>query len=86
MVKKQHLEHLQLINQYWQDVFSNLLLLNKTDSDELVDDISPYIVQLATLPISKKSVFRDMLWDFDEDTSNRVVTPTWRCCVKMVAF
>lgn len=71
MVKKQHLEHLQLINQYWQDVFSNLLLLNKTDSDELVDDISPYIVQLATLPVSKKSVFRDMLWDFDEDTSNR---------------
>lgn len=73
-MEQQHLEHLQKINKYWKDVFSNLLILNKIDSNELNGKVNSYIVQLALLPVSKNSVFCDMLWDYDQETSNRAAS------------
>ncbi|WGK81953.1 hypothetical protein PYE51_01485 [Vibrio aestuarianus] len=69
-----HLEHLQQIKKYWKDVFSNLLILNQNDFCEVAADINTYVAQLALLPVSKKSVFSNMLWDYDEETSNRAAS------------
>lgn len=71
---KHHLEHLQQIKKYWKDVFSNLLILNQNDFCEVAADINTYVAQLALLPVSKKSVFSNMLWDYDEETSNRAAS------------
>ncbi|MEZ9170351.1 hypothetical protein AB4122_02675 [Vibrio cyclitrophicus] len=70
---RQHLEHLLQVNQHWNDVFNNLSILNEINSngDGDGDDVSSYIVLLSLFPVSKNSVFRDMLWDFDEDLPNR---------------
>lgn len=69
-----HLEHLQQIKKYWKDVFSNLLILNQNDFCEVAADINTYVAQLAQLPVSKKSVFSNTLWDYDEETSNRAAS------------
>ncbi|MFA0612615.1 hypothetical protein AB4582_00120 [Vibrio splendidus] len=75
-MEKRHLQHLQQINQYWKDVLSNLLILNKVNSDEVIGEIAPYVAQLAILPVSRKSVFSDMLWDYDADLSKRSASVT----------
>lgn len=73
---QRQLEHLQKINQYWKEIFSNLSVLNKINKDEDDDEVNPYIAQLAMLRVSNNSVFRDMVWDYDEDTENRAASVT----------
>ena len=75
-MKKQHLEHLQKITQHWKEIFSNLYILNKTGADKVTGDIEPYIANLSLLPVSKKSIFSDMLWDYDKDMPNRAASIT----------
>ncbi|NVH52236.1 hypothetical protein HU985_15145 [Photobacterium damselae subsp. damselae] len=72
-MEKAHVKHLNEINRYWNDVFSSLLILNnKSDVGIDVDiQVNPYIAQLALLSVSVKSVFSDMLWDFEQETVNR---------------
>jgi len=73
-MEKKHLEHLEKINQHWQGVLSNLLILNKTSIKKVSKEVDPYIAQLASLPVSKFSVFSDMLWDYDWETRNRAAS------------
>jgi len=73
-MNKEHLEHLNKIGQQWAVVYSNLLILNDSGANKVDGGINPYIAQLALLPVSKKSVFRDMLWDYDAETSNRAAS------------
>ncbi|EJE4176570.1 hypothetical protein M3920_002312 [Vibrio parahaemolyticus] len=68
---KKHIEHLYKVNEHWNGVYSNLLILNKVDSRRLNEESTPYITKLALLPVSKKSTFRDMLWDYESETINR---------------
>lgn len=75
-MEKKHVEHLNKINQHWQDIFSNLLILNNINSDKVSGEIEPYIAQLALLPVSKVSVFSDMLWDYDWETRKRAASVT----------
>jgi integrase len=75
-MEKKHVEHLEEINKHWQDVFSNLLILNKINNDKVSGEIEPYIAQLALLPVSKKSIFSDMLWDYDWETRKRSASVT----------
>ncbi|WP_435235536.1 hypothetical protein ACR30L_17600 [Psychromonas sp. PT13] len=75
-MEQQNVEHLDKINQYWQEVFSNLLILNNINNDEVSDEVIPYIAQLALLPVSKKSIFSDMLWDYDWESRNRAASVT----------
>ncbi|MCG9650206.1 site-specific integrase [Vibrio brasiliensis] len=75
-MERQHLQHLQQINQYWKDVLSNLMVLNKVNTDKAIGEVAPYIAQLAILPVSKKSVFSDMLWDYNADVPNRSASVT----------
>ncbi len=70
-MEQKHFEHLLQINQYWKEIFSSLLILNKVDSNKASVDIDPYIAQLSLLPVSKENVFRDMQWNYDAETSNR---------------
>ncbi|ENY7397831.1 hypothetical protein ACF1N6_001751 [Vibrio vulnificus] len=71
---KQHLQHLEKIDSHWKGVFSNLMILNKVDSVVVSDRIDAYVAKLALLPVSVKSVFRDMLWDYDVETSKRAAS------------
>lgn len=73
-MEKKHLEHLEKINQHWQGIFSNLLILNKTGVKKISKKVDPYIAQLASLPVSKLNVFSDMLWDYDWETRNRAAS------------
>jgi hypothetical protein len=73
-MEQQQLEHLQQINKYWKEVFSNLFLLNNINAGEDSGEINPYIAQLAMLRVSKNSIFSDMLWSYDEDTPNRAAS------------
>lgn len=73
-MNKQHIEHLQKISQYWSDVYARVLMLNDVQPCRTGGDAPPYITELAVLPVSKKSVFCNMLWDYDEETSNRAAS------------
>ncbi len=73
-MEKAHVAHFNEINKYWNDVFSNLLILNNKVDVDSSEQVNPYVVQLALLPVSAKSVFSDMLWDFDHETANRAAS------------
>ncbi len=68
--------YLQKINQHWDDVLTNLFFLNKVNSHKVKGNVNPYIAKLALLPVSKKSIFSDMLWDYSEETRNRAASVT----------
>ncbi len=70
-MEKIHIEHLNEINKHWNDVFYNLLILNNKKHLNADGEVNPYIAQLALLPVSKISVFSDMLWDFDQEIAKR---------------
>lgn len=73
-MKKENLEHLTRVKLNWDDIFRNLLFLNEVGHQQELVDISPFISQLALLPVSRSSVFSDMLWDYDSETSNRAAS------------
>ncbi|CDT79371.1 putative DNA breaking-rejoining enzyme, integrase/recombinase [Vibrio coralliirubri] len=73
-MEKAHVEHLNEINKHWNAVFSNLLILNSKSDIDVGGKVNSYIAQLALLPVSVKSVFSDMLWDFDQETANRAAS------------
>jgi integrase len=69
---------LQTLNKHRNDVFSNLIFLNNVNSNDVSHEVPPYITQLALLPVSKKSHFSEMIWDYDKETSNRAASVSIR--------
>ncbi|MFA0514689.1 hypothetical protein BCU00_007445 [Vibrio breoganii] len=73
-MERKNLEHLMKVKLKRDDIFCNLFILNKVGYRQNLDDINPFIAQLALLPVSKNSVFSDMLWDYDSETLNRAAS------------
>ncbi|SHO19440.1 Putative uncharacterized protein [Moritella viscosa] len=73
-MEKKHLEHLQLVSKNWKNIHLNTLFLNGINTTQVSSDINPYIAELALLPVSKLSIFSDVIWDYHEETRNRAAS------------
>ncbi|TKF23237.1 hypothetical protein FCV43_04130 [Vibrio genomosp. F6] len=69
-----NLEDLRKVKFHWENVFSNILVLNGVNNQESTDDIHPYVTKLALIPVSHNSIFSDMIWDYNEETKNRAAS------------
>ncbi|WP_446467432.1 hypothetical protein [Vibrio lentus] len=76
MLRQQQIEHLKKIGRYWNEVYAKVSVLNQLTPLNPERETPPFVSELAILPVSKKSVFSDMLWNYEEDTPNRAASVT----------